>query len=885
MSRPADAAPPGSETIGPYRVLGPLGRGGMGEVFLAHDPRLDREVAIKRIRAEADAAGRKRFQREARLAASLSHSAIVPVYDFVASGEHEYLVMERIEGPSLRHWLEREPSFEQRLAVAAQIAAGLAYAHGRGIVHRDLKTENVLLSIGPPGQVAAKIAAKITDFGLARRASPFAADPGAAGGEESRLTREGVLMGTFRAMAPEQVWGEEADARSDLFSFGVLLYELFGGSSPFAAESPSETLRRLTQQPHPPLAGIVPGLPPALERLIDRLLEKEKDLRPQSAEEVLEQLERLRQDHQRDSAETLPPAPLSAVAGGLGKRLAPRGPGPWRRSGLKRTALAAAALGVLAAAGWLLPWAGRDGGEPTYAAVLSPRFEGLAAPPGPEQQRLAFAVRGAALRQLGNLEGLSPKTFEEVDQAGAVSLRELAAAAGADELLRPAIFCSGADCRLRLERLRARDGATLGSEESELSLEDPGLSARSAQIAARRLYAELAPRREDPPIAAEHYSHLLEIRQELAAKPDSQRLDARLEDLRQLREAAPALVEAAWLEAEIAWRRYAETRLEGFRERARSAMAEAAAAAPDDLDVLLRAAWLAALDQRPADAAAALARFESLAPGDLRVIDQRAMLLEQEGKLEAALALRRQAAERRPSWVRSYNLAFAAFQLSRWDEARETLDRLLAAAPGHGRALSLRARLELVGGDPDLAIARYRALLERGESLLDRANLATAHLLRGDGAAAAAEIETVLAAAPGHAYFRLTLADARQLEGRRAEAEALYAEVAQALENEDDWQSLSVRAQAHAHLRQNEKAYGLLQEALRKAPPDDRAMAFEAALVYSLLGDRTAALVHIRQMSDWGWGGWLRLAPFAVWKDDPDIGPLLRRGALKLRPP
>lgn len=880
---PAATALETPATIGPYRVLGSLGRGGMGEVLLAHDPRLDREVAIKRVRADADEAGRLRFRREARLAASLSHPAIVPVFDFVTQGDHQHLVMERIVGPSLARWLDTAPPFEDKLRAACEIAAGLAYAHGRGIVHRDLKTENVLLAAGPTGRFTAKIA----DFGLACRTSPFTSVANELD-EETRLTREGALLGTYRSMAPEQVWGETADTRADLFSFGVLLYELFGNSSPFAASSPAETLRRLTQEQATPLAERAPGLPPALSRLVGRLLEKERDLRPQSAEEVQEQLEMLLRERHRETDETLlPTQEMSRVLSRLPASPPPgvaATPPPGSTVGAlagggKRIALAGLALALFLvcalAAVMLYPFGGRRSGEPIYAAVLPPRFEGVAGTPSDEQQRLAFAVRSATLRQLGNLDGLSPKAFEEVDQAAAGGLREMAAAAGADEMLRPVIFCSGTDCHLRLERLRAGDGSTLASETSELSLEDLVLASRSVEIAARRLYADLEPRGEDPPIAAAQYSRLLEIRQELAQRPDSRRLEARLEDLRRLREETPALYEAAWLEAETAWRRFAETHQEDFRQRAREAMAAALAAAPGNLEVLLRSAWLATLDERPADAVAALAQVESLAPGDLRAVDQRALLLEKQGKLAAALELRREAVERRPSWIRYYNLAFAAYQLSRWDEAGQALDRLLAAAPHHGRALSLRARIELTGGDPVRAVERYETLLAENESLLDRANLATAHLLAGDGGSAAVEIEKAIAAAPSNPYFLLILADARDLEGRQAEAAALYRQVDQDLRRQEDWQSLSVRAQAQARLGHKQEAFALLQRATKEAPPDDRGMTMEAALIYTLLGDRTAALYNIRKMVDWGWGGWLRLAPFAVWQSDPEIAPLL----------
>lgn len=849
------------QSVGPYRVLAKLGQGGMGVVLLAEDPRLGRRVAIKNIRVATEIASRRRFEREARLAASLSHPAIVPVFDWVENGENAYLVMELIEGPSLRRWLEPDRPFEDKLRIAEQIAGGLVYAHGRGIVHRDLKTENILLTASGD--------AKIADFGLAQQTGTEKTN---GSGESSRLTREGLLVGTYRSLAPEQVWGEPVDARSDLFSFGVLLFELFGGASPFEADRPSETLRRLTGAPHPDLGQLAPNLPAALVALIDRLLEKDRELRPQSAEEVAELLEALRRP--RDDQQTwVAPRVESASVDRAKAATARSTPGKllWG-AGL-------AALGVVAAFAWYGLRSPPSG--PLYAAVLEPRLE-LSAPEQAEgAQRLAFAVRTSVLRELSDLRGISPKGFEEVDQAGSNELSAIAAAAGADELLRPAIFCSGpADCELRLERIRAGDGGLLGIEKSELSLEDLSLSSRSAAIATRRLFEDFSSRgrKDSAVIPAADFTLLLEIRREIASRPDSRRLEARLIELRQLRQRSPDLLEASLLETEVAWRRYAETRQESFREHARAAMATALATAPADPEVLLRSAWLAILDARPEEAERALDAAEAVAPGDLRVVDHRALLLEKNGQLEKSLLLRRQALAGRSSWFRYYNLAFTCFQLNRWAEAQTNLDRLLAQMPQQVRALSLRARLELVAGDPATAVQRYTSLLALSDNLHDRANLANAYLLLGDGEAAGREVEKVLAQAPQQPYFLLALADARQLAGRDAEAARLYTEVAQKLAGENDWHSLSVRAQAEARLGRKEEAITLLQEALQKAPEGDADIAFEAALVYSILGERTPALVNIRKMVASGWGGWLRLAPFALWRDDPEIGPLIRAG-------
>ena len=205
--------------IGPYELLRRLGAGGMGEVFLAYDERLDRQVAIKRIRSDKSATSerRERFRREARVAARLNHPAIVQVYDVLAEGDVDSIVMEAVEGTDLRTLIGGRPlPLEAAVVIARDVADGLAEAHRQGIVHRDLKSENVLVT--PAGR------AKITDFGIAKRLL--------AGKTEDSLTAIGHVMGTYRAMSPEQARGEEVDHRSDLFSFGILLYEMLTGKIP-----------------------------------------------------------------------------------------------------------------------------------------------------------------------------------------------------------------------------------------------------------------------------------------------------------------------------------------------------------------------------------------------------------------------------------------------------------------------------------------------------------------------------------------------------------------------------------------------------------------------------------------------------------------------------
>jgi serine/threonine protein kinase len=257
--------------LGAYHVEGLLATGGMGEVYRGHDDRLGRDVAIK-IVAEGLASEDKeleRFQREARTLASLSHPNVLSIFDF---GEHDgvwYAVTELLRGENLRERMgKRALPWRTATAIAVAVARGLAAAHAAGIVHRDLKPENVFLQ--------ADGGVKVLDFGLAHRDQP-------TGEGIPPAAREETLVGTALYMAPEQICGEPPDPRTDIFGLGVLLYEMLTGTRPFGRLTVGETMSAIMFADAPPMKAFEANVPPALERVVRRCLEKERDKRVQAA--------------------------------------------------------------------------------------------------------------------------------------------------------------------------------------------------------------------------------------------------------------------------------------------------------------------------------------------------------------------------------------------------------------------------------------------------------------------------------------------------------------------------------------------------------------------------------------------------------------------------
>jgi serine/threonine protein kinase len=268
--------------LGPYEILSPLGAGGMGEVYRARDTRLERTVAIKILPAHlsSDPVRKQRFEREAKTISSLNHPHICVLHDVGSQDGIDYLVMECVEGETLATRLEKGPlPLEQVLKFGAQIADALDKANRSGVVHRDLKPGNMMLT--PAG-------AKLLDFGLAKPAVPLTggATLTATSMRTTPMTQEGTVVGTFQYMSPEQIEGKDLDGRSDIFSLGAVLYEMLAGQRAFEGKSQLSVASAILEKEPAPISTRKPLIPPALDRAIRRCLAKDPEERWQTARDV-----------------------------------------------------------------------------------------------------------------------------------------------------------------------------------------------------------------------------------------------------------------------------------------------------------------------------------------------------------------------------------------------------------------------------------------------------------------------------------------------------------------------------------------------------------------------------------------------------------------------
>lgn len=731
------------ERIGAYRLESPLGRGGMGEVFLAWDERLERPVAIKRIRQDMFQQGhqRERFRREARMAARLSHAAIVQIHDLVSEESGDAIVMEYVEGPTLAERLRGPLGAEEAVRLAREIAEGLAAAHEAGLIHRDLKAENVVVT--PSGH------AKILDFGLARPVS----------WDGEMLTLHGALVGTCYAMSPEQARGEELDERSDLFSFGALLYEMLAGRSPFRGRDPLATLQRVLHEQPPLLSEVRPELPLRLSSLVERLLAKDRADRPQNARQVVQKLELIERElsvtewpeRADDSVSDLPthafPAlPVTRSSGSARRSLpAANGPRPLHR-----------------ARNWILFLGGA-----LSALIVAMILSHLSADP-------------------------SPPTVSEGDM-----------------------------------------------------------------VMFKAIYRRV--------IAGTH-----DLRDELAK-------------LERLHESSPNFPDAWILAADLAGNLYESTQRTDDLDMARRFIKRARELAPKHPGTLRADCRIALATRQLEQAERILTSLEKVrAANDPSVLLLRSRLEESKGNLEEAEKALRKAVKESPTWPYQTELVWFEMNHDMVDDARSDLDKM---DPKNLWVREQLAFLELNYGDLARAEQLYLGLaLSNPRQRTYFTNLGLARWLRGNYHAAVEAFSQANEIDFGHTIVSLNLADAELDLGNRDAAKGIYGDVLKILEVTRQGTNLSaqeemIKAQCLARLGYPgfaEEARAAAQRALDLAPGDAQRL-YEAALVYSLLGDRESALSRATESVRRGIRPrWFRISAFASLRQEPEFQALLR---------
>jgi predicted Zn-dependent protease len=809
--------------LGPYRLLREIGSGGMGTVYEAEDVRLGRRVAVKVLPAgySCDPTAKERFLREARAASTVDHPNLCTVHDVGESDDRIYIVLSLYEGETLRERLRRGPlpPAEAR-DVALQVARGLARAHEAGITHRDLKPANVMLT--RRGEV------KILDFGIARLE-----------GDGASLTRTGALWGTPAYMSPEQARGEPVDRRTDVWSLGVLLYEMTAGRRPFGGETVQAVLSAILVAEPEPLAHVCLGVPPDLARVVTRALAKDPAERHASAAELLADLE--------------------------------AGPQPARGrrpKALRKLPVAVALAAVVLLGAGLFLWQ-RWHRPPLRVAVLRP--EVARSGDDPESAFLASEVVEASLAALASLEGVQPLDPPEKDErrdSEAESLRSHEA----DEVLRPRLDCREDECWVTLRRLRKPGGAvlaTVGPFEVQTGVENAYGLADAVRVHLERIYREYQPR-IGAKVRPEDYSAYIELerrvdRGERLGKDDLARLDALLRT-------SPGLLGADLLAAGLARNQSAYDLAFAYAKRAR----ELAPYDPRPLFARLRIETAAGLFN---DARKTIDQLKALVPeADIRVQSAKAELLEARGKLKEARPLRQEVARRRPTWRHIRELAALEASMGASKDARRRLESLLTEHPDNQYLLEDLAALEVTFGDLNRAAALYERLLGIRPQLSYLTNLGFVRLVLGDYAAAASACRQALLLEANDFLTRFNLATALNAQGDLDGAHHLYRALTQeiaALPALPDAQTRMLHALCLAHLGRRGDAVRIVDEVLEQRV-EDAMVLYQVAQLYALLRDSVSARYYVKLARERGLRRELFTLPvFNSLAEDPDFRDLL----------
>jgi serine/threonine-protein kinase len=740
------------ETLGHYEILGPLGSGGMGDVFVARDPILGRKVALKVLpaRLASDRDSLSRFTQEARSASALNHPNIVTIHEVGTDKGTPFIVMEFIDGRDLRSIINEGPQPNRRACdLAAQIADGLAAAHDQGIIHRDLKPENIMLT--KDGYV------KILDFGLAKVIGAAAADTDRTVQFDIPATNPGTILGTVGYMSPEQATGKRLDFRSDQFAFGAILYELLTGKPAFECENAIDTLSAILHDTPPPIRDFNVRAVEPLCWIIDRLISKEPGERYNSTRDLAVELRALRDR-------------LAAQGSVLD---VPRPPAlRQRQKRLIATVAAALAFALLLIGTAVLirrpasPVATAAAQQKTYLAVL--RFKDLTGETNGQAIVDGFAETLAArLRQFPALQVMpSPKADAVANATPQQAAREV----GANVVLTGSMMRNGDRLRVTYAVSDLRTGKQRG-DLIEGSIGDLfAVQDRVADSVAAALSLGAVPAYAlDPQISQQRF---LEALGYLRRYDDPESVDKATSILSSL--GSSATVQASLGRAYLY--KFQLTHEPKWADPAREACERALKADPQSADVHVT---LGELKRQTGHADEAIKEYKQALtqnPNNADAILGMAETYSGSGDLKDAEAAYRRSIELQPNYWGGYN-KLGAFYLAhaRYPESAKMFSRVIELVPDIERGYNNLGAAYLQMGRYDDAVRTFSSSVQRKASGQGYSNLGTAYFLLGRYADAARAYERATALTPSYYLFWANLGDAdRLLRDHSAEAAAAY---------------------------------------------------------------------------------------------------------------
>ena len=814
--------------VGRFAIRSRLGKGGMGEVYLAEDTKLKRPVALKRIAIDlrADPIYRKRFLREAEYASQLSYEHIAGIYDVFEEGEDIFLVMEYVEGPTLRERLNEPLGIADFLAIATQCAAALVEAHERGIVHHDIKPGNIVIT--PQGNV------KVLDFGVARR-SPRVDETA------SIDSRGSAPIGTPAYMPPEVLLEKENDGRGDIFSLGVVFYEILTGRNPFLADSFVATSQRIVNEAQPLMRTINPAVPEELERIVAKMLAKDPAERYATAADVLVDLKAL----QRGQAQP----PVEHVEKGV----------PGRRRAVWAATVAAVVLLTLSAAVPRLrqpvaKWLGMGVALQEKQLAVLP-FTAV----GGDAQSAAFSeglteTLTTKLTQLTATHHLQVISASEVQARRITSADEARKEFGVTMTLEGSLHRSGDQVRVNFAVVDTRTRRQLRAESITAAASDPFAVQDQVVDATLRMLDVEVPPEERRALSAYGtqvpgaYDFYLQGRGYLLNYDRPENVDGAIRVFQQALALDPKYALASAGLGDAYWKKYEATKDTRWVEGSRDSCQRALALNPNLAPVHI---CLGTLESGTGQYEKATAEFEralELEPTSDAAYRGLAKAYARIGRLDAAEKTYRRAIQLRPEYWAGYNwLGAFYYTQARYPGAAEMFNQVVALAPDSFRGYSNLGAAYVEQG-------RYRdaiGVLEKSIAIRPTdygyTNLGNAYFFLRQYEQAAQAYEQAVKLNERDPLLWWNLGDGYYwASGKRAQAANAYRQAIAVAEkqlqvNPRDADAFGILAICHAMLNEKEAALGALRRGLQLSPSSPF-LCFQAALVHNQFGESSEAI-------------------------------------------
>ncbi|KGJ90408.1 serine/threonine-protein kinase [Colwellia psychrerythraea] len=835
-----------------------LGEGGMGKVYLAQDNQLQRQVAIKELTYQPKDDGVNHALQEARLLARVNHANIIQIYNVHDEGDHISLVMEYFNSKTLTQFQqENYCTLVQKLDLLQQFSAGLAAAHKNGVIHCDLKPTNIL--VDDQGQL------KITDFGIALIAHNEQSDES---DNEQADGGEGIQFGSLLYMSPEQIQKKTLDYRSDIFSFGIVAYQLMVGSHPFAlgnnGGSATEIAVRICQSPAEHAKNLMLNAPSALTDLLMEMLIQPLEQRTLTASTIEHRIKHIRtalMQAEINEQATLPlgelTLPIDLTANDFTQAIQPiklteNLPTPWFR----QSSIAITSMTILFIMLIVFYWLNNTNEvENKQVVILKPTLSDNSIM-APMQQDLVMSAVEDALRQAvintKSMYLISQREVNAISKAYPDDLNKLKQAVGASDIISTELECDNRRCKVSFSRLVAKskdiDRLTVKSEKNWIAPIDKFNAIFSTS---QTQFASLFPQHSEVnqsglvqrPINEGDYRDYIELYSQIKGHGNSS-ADS-LDQLEALLARSPYLYAAYALYRETASNLYKHSRDKSYLERLELVLQNSPPEYRYSVFSAIDRFWLASDKGNMVDARLQVIEAKKRGADDLTILGFEAFMFFSSGQYKEAAESYSNAFKLRPSSTLLNNIAFSYWRFGDLIKAESALNSMLAIVPDNYRAQRMQANIWLLQGKLEFAITAYKEIVTNLNNGTDLTNLSLAYALNKQYDKSLEFAQKALKQSPKHPFKLLNLADIEMILGNKESAIAYYRQVVAILIGKNEVKYLTNLAQAYGQLEQANLAIEALSQAQTLAAESGEVF-YSSAIVYSLLNEKASAIHHVK---------------------------------------